>query len=108
MERIVTLMVLLMIVAFLISWLGYAILCVLRLFDLDCPDYLVGYAVLFTKTGPWTNTVVFIFLNPEFRKAILPKCLQKLDIEVEDDDPESERTKAKADGHNSTTAMTRV
>ena len=58
-------MVLLMIFAFLGSWSGYAILCILRLFGINSSDYAIGFAMMFAKMGGWNNTVIFIFVNPE-------------------------------------------
>ncbi len=64
-ERKVTYMILLMILAFFISWFFYALVCIMRVFGLDCPDYLVGLAVVSAKTGPWTNSIIFIFLQKD-------------------------------------------
>ena len=64
-ERKVTMMVLLMVFAFLLSWSGYATICILRLLGIQTSDYGIGMALLFAKTGGWTNTIVFIFLNPD-------------------------------------------
>lgn len=71
-ERKVTMMVLLMVFAFLLSWSGYAACCILRLFGIAINDWGIAFALLMAKTGGWNNTVIFIFLNPDVntKKAI--------------------------------------
>ena len=67
-ERKVTMMVFLMVFAFLGAWSGYALLCILRLFGIYSPDYAVGIAMMAAKAGGWLNTIVFIFMNTQVSK----------------------------------------
>ncbi len=64
-ERKVTTMVLLMVFAFLLSWSGYAIICILRFFHVETKTIGIGFALLMAKSGGWNNTLIFIFLNPD-------------------------------------------
>ena len=55
-----------MIVAFLGAWSGYAILGIIRIHGYaDFSDYLIGAAMMLAKSGAWTNTIIFIWMNQE-------------------------------------------
>ena len=62
-ERKVTGMVFLMVFAFIIAWIGYALVCILRLFDIKLTSLAVAWSMLLAKTGSWLNAVVFVFMN---------------------------------------------
>ena len=64
-ERKVTFMVMLMVMAFLVAWSPYAILCFLRLLGFMPGPTLVGSAMLFAKSSGSTNPIIFIFLNTQ-------------------------------------------
>ena len=62
-ERKVTFMVIFMIMSFLIAWLGYALVCILRLVGVQVSPYAVAVAMLLAKVGGLLNAIVFIFMN---------------------------------------------
>ena len=62
-ERKVTFMVMLMVMSFLIAWLGYALVCFLRLMGVQVSPYAVAVAMLLAKVGGLLNAIVFIFMN---------------------------------------------
>ena len=66
-ERKVTLMVFLMVIAFVGAWSGYGILCILRLIGIDFPPLSIGISMLIAKTGACLNPIIFIFLNNQVR-----------------------------------------
>ena len=62
-ERKVTLMVFLMVAAFVGAWSGYGTLCILRLVGLEFTPLSIGISMLIAKTGACLNPIIFIFLN---------------------------------------------
>ena len=62
-ERKVTFMVIFMIMSFLIAWLGYALVCFLRLMGVQVSPYAVAVAMLLAKVGGLLNAIVFVFMN---------------------------------------------
>jgi uncharacterized membrane protein YhaH (DUF805 family) len=62
-EQKVSVMVFLLIFAFLVSWSPYAIVCIMRLFDVIYSPYVVGLALLLAKSSGLTNVIIFILLN---------------------------------------------
>jgi len=74
-EKKVTKMVFLMVFAFIGAWSGYALLCILRLFGIHSSDIAFGLVMFAAKSGGWLNTLVFIFMNTQFRAAILPSWI---------------------------------
>jgi len=74
-EKRVTKMIFLMIFAFVAAWTGYAILSIIRLSGSGFSDYLIGFVMMMAKTGAWLNTIIFILMNQEFRKVLLPQWI---------------------------------
>jgi len=74
-EKKVTKMVFLMVFAFIGAWSGYAFLCILRLLGVHSSELAFGLVMFAAKSGGWLNTLVFIFMNTQFRKAILPSWI---------------------------------
>ena len=66
-ERKVTLMVFLMVAAFVGAWSGYGTLCILRLIGLEFTELSIGISMLIAKTGACLNPIIFIFLNNQVR-----------------------------------------
>jgi len=77
-ERKVTLMVFLMVAAFVGAWSGYGTLCILRLVGLEFSSLSIGISMLIAKTGACLNPVIFIFLNNQFYETVLPNWLKRL------------------------------
>ena len=64
-ERKVTFMVMLMIASFLSAWMGYALVCFLRLIGVDVATVYVAISLLSAKMGGLLNAIVFIFMNTQ-------------------------------------------
>ena len=64
-ERKVTCMVFLMVLAFILAWTGYALVCILRLLHQTVSDTAVAWAMLLAKNGGWLNAIVFVFMNKQ-------------------------------------------
>lgn len=69
-ERKVTFMVMLMITSFLIAWMGYALVCFLRLIGFQVSPMAVAAAMLLAKMSGVLNAIVFVFMNVQFRNAM--------------------------------------
>ena len=70
-ERKVTMMVFLMVAAFVFAWSGYGVLCILRLLGNDFTPLMIGVSMLVAKTGACFNPVIFIFLNNQVKKLVI-------------------------------------
>ena len=57
----------LMITSFLTAWLGYAVVCFLRLMGVNVPPIGVAMAMLLAKVGGLLNAIVFVFMNAQVR-----------------------------------------
>ena len=62
-ERKVTFMVMLMITSFLIAWMGYALVCFLRLIGFQVSPMAVAAAMLLAKMSGVLNAIVFVFMK---------------------------------------------
>ena len=58
-------MVFLMVLAFILAWTGYALVCILRLLHQTVSDTAVAWAMLLAKNGGWLNAIVFVFMNKQ-------------------------------------------
>ena len=76
-ERKVTLMVFLMVAAFVGAWSGYGTLCILRLVGLEFSSLSIGISMLIAKTGACLNPVIFIFLNNQVNEITDDKNASK-------------------------------
>ena len=74
-ERKVTLMVFLMVAAFVGAWSGYGTLCILRLVGMEFTSLSIGISMLIAKTGACLNPIIFIFLNNQVIES-LKNCAQ--------------------------------
>ena len=75
-EKKVTLMVFLMVMAFVGAWTPYATIAILRIWGIDIADYGVVAAMMVSKLASWGNTLVLIFLNREvYNTYMYFKCL---------------------------------
>ena len=64
-------MVLLMITSFLTAWLGYALVCFLRLMGVYVSPMAVAWAMLLAKVGGLLNAIVFVFMNGQVSNLYL-------------------------------------
>lgn len=71
-EKRATVMVIVMVFSFFAAWTGYSLICLLRIFGVDYPDYMVAIAMMTAKSSAWTNTLIYIGMNKPVRKYILP------------------------------------
>ena len=69
-ERKVTLMVFLMVAAFVGAWSGYGTLCILRLVGMEFTSLSIGISMLIAKTGACLNPIIFIFLNNQVIESL--------------------------------------
>lgn len=71
-----TLMVLVMVLVFFLSWSGYSTICLLRIFGVDYPDISVAISMMTAKSSAWTNCLIYIGMNSRIRRYVLPDwCL---------------------------------
>ncbi|XP_035008341.1 parapinopsin [Hippoglossus stenolepis] len=93
-EMKVAFMVILMVLTFLISWLPYAGLAMLAVFNPDMEIHpLVGTVpVYLAKSSTVYNPIIYIFLNKQFRKYAVPFLLCGKEPWDQDDESEAETT----------------
>ncbi|XP_042262947.1 parapinopsin-like [Thunnus maccoyii] len=93
-EMKVASMVILMVLTFLISWLPYAGLAMLVVYDPDVEIHpLVGTVpVYLAKSSTVYNPLIYIYLNKQFRKYAVPFLLCGKEPWVEDDTSENVTT----------------
>ncbi|XP_044205553.1 parapinopsin-like [Thunnus albacares] len=93
-EMKVASMVILMVLMFLISWLPYAGLAMLVVYDPDVEIHpLVGTVpVYLAKSSTVYNPLIYIYLNKQFRKYAVPFLLCGKEPWVEDDTSENVTT----------------
>ncbi|XP_061583148.1 parapinopsin a [Cololabis saira] len=90
-EMKVASMVILMVLTFLISWLPYASLALLVVFNPDVKIHpLVGTVpVYMAKSSTAYNPIIYIFLNKQFRKYAVPFLLCGKEMAEEDEASET-------------------
>ena len=67
MQRRVTILTSSMTISFYITWLPYAIDCILSMSGMKISHATNVYAILFAKTGTVVNPILYIFLNKDVR-----------------------------------------
>ncbi|KAM7005735.1 parapinopsin-like [Tautogolabrus adspersus] len=90
-EMKVASMVVLMVITFLISWLPYASLALLVIYNPDVQIHpLVGTVpVYLAKSSTVYNPIIYIYLNKQFRKYAVPFLLCGKGSAVEDEESEN-------------------
>ena len=65
MQRRVTILASSMTISFYITWMPYAIDCILSMSGIKIAHATNVYAILFAKTGTVVNPILYIFLNKD-------------------------------------------
>ncbi|GIY15080.1 visual pigment-like receptor peropsin [Caerostris darwini] len=84
-ERSITLMSFILIIAFLVAWTPYAVLCLWTIFDSPrtVPPFLTLIPPLFTKASTVFNPFIYYLSNPKLRAGILATMLCCKDTRVD-------------------------
>ena len=86
-----TAMVLIMAFVFFLSWSGYSIICLLRIFGVTYPDASVAIAMMTAKSSAWTNSMIYVGMNSKLRRYVLPEWANSCcEEELEDKEQEVE------------------